>query len=222
MRLTIHKPFGKGLADQEVKISICDTNPDIAQIFAEVFADEKRIEVIQGNILNLTADALVSPANSFGDMSGGLDKVIDDFYNGEAQRKAQQYIRHHYFGELPVGMAGILEMKKQPYPHLIIAPTMRIPGNVGKTINAYLAMRAILQAVLIHNFNHEEKIRHIALPSLCTGIGGMPYQEAAEQMFTAIHSILDEDWKLVVHPAMAPYALGPRWALSEKMNKFKP
>jgi O-acetyl-ADP-ribose deacetylase (regulator of RNase III) len=30
-------------------------------------------------VLHCKADAVVSPANSFGDMGGGLDKALDDF-----------------------------------------------------------------------------------------------------------------------------------------------
>lgn len=221
MQVKTLKRFGNVSDDRDLKISICDQNPEIAARFAEVFATEARVEVLQGNILHLTADALVSPANSFGDMGGGLDKAIDDFFKGEAQRKVQYLIRTEFFGEMPVGVARVLEMHHARFPYLIVAPTMRIPGNVGKTIHAYLAMRAILAAILTHNFTASRKIKSIAVSSLCTGVGGMPYMEAAEQMLTAIHTILDEDWKLAVHPAVAPYALGPRWTREEKLNKYK-
>lgn len=33
----------------------------------------------------------------------------------------------------------------RPIRYLISAPTMRIPTNVSKTVNSYLAMRAILR-----------------------------------------------------------------------------
>lgn len=36
--------------------------------------------------------------------------------------------------------------KGQPIRHLVSAPTMRIPSNVDKTANAYLAFRAVLRA----------------------------------------------------------------------------
>ena len=219
MQVKTLKPFGNSLSDEDIKISICDQNRDIAEMFAEVFANESRVEVLHGNILNLTADALVSPANSFGDMGGGLDKAIDDLFGGEAQRLTQNRIRTEFFGELPVGLATVLEMHKTQFPFLIVAPTMRIPGNVGKTINAYLAMRAVLTTILKHNFTQATKIRSVAISSLCTGVGGMPHREAAEQMLSAVHSVLEEDWKLVIHPAMAPYALGPRWLQEEKKNR---
>jgi O-acetyl-ADP-ribose deacetylase (regulator of RNase III) len=221
MQVETLKPFGKDIPGDELTISICDQHKDIARVFAQVFASEKRVEVLCGNLLNLSADALVSPANSFGDMGGGLDKAIDDFFDGEAQPKVQQHIQSAFFGELPVGVASILPMGYKQFPFLLIAPTMRIPGNVGKTIHAYLAMRAILVAVLQYNRSSKEPIRHIALSSLCTGVGGMPFIEAAEQMLEAITNILDEEYKTVVHPAIAPYVLGAKWALSEKLNKFK-
>ena len=34
----------------------------------------------------------------------------------------------------------------QPIRYLISAPTMRVPANVAKTTNAYLAFRAVLRA----------------------------------------------------------------------------
>jgi O-acetyl-ADP-ribose deacetylase (regulator of RNase III) len=221
MKVETVKPFGKNIGKEELKISICDTNKDIAKVFSEIFAKEERVEISCGNILNLTASALISPANSFGDMGGGLDKAIDDFYEGEAQKKVQQHIQQDFFGELPVGVASILKMNYLQFPFLIVAPTMRIPGNVGKTINAYLAMRAILVAVLKYNDATSEKINHIALPSLCTGVGGMPFLEAGEQMSTAISTILNGDYKKVVHPAIAPYVLGAKWVLPDKLNRFR-
>jgi hypothetical protein len=36
-------------------------------------------------------------------------------------------------------------------PYLVAAPTMRIPDRVDDTVNAYLAFRAALLAVLAHN-----------------------------------------------------------------------
>lgn len=220
-RLKIIKPFGKNKEGHPFKISICDKNPDITQIFSEVFAKEERVEVVLGNILHKKADAIVSPANSFGDMGGGIDKAIDDFFEGEAQIAIQTRIRNAFFGEMPVGLATILETNSKQYPFIIAAPTMRVPGNVGKTIHAYLAMRGILAEMMRHNSYHAHKINHIVLPALCTGVGGMPYIESAEQMLAAIHNILDEGWKSIISPVQAPYPLGAKWALPEKLNKFR-
>ncbi len=219
MQVKTVKPFGREMDKEALRISICDTNGDIARVFAGVFAGEANVEILHGDILRLTAGALVSPANSFGDMSGGVDKAIDDFFGGQAQKTVQAHIREAFFGEIPVGVASILPMPHRQFPFLVVAPTMRTPGYAGKTINAYLAMRAVLVAVTRHNRSVAARIDHIALPSLCTGVGGMPFLEAAEQMHAALENVLKGGYQSVLHPAQAPYVLGAKWTWSGKAKE---
>ncbi len=115
------------------------------------FTTSPAVEVAEGNLLDLNCDAIVSPANSFGDMSGGIDKSIDDFHHGAAQRSIMAAIAEHFLGELPVGMALIVEIPGRRFPFVVAAPTMRVPSRVTDSLNAYLAMRAALVAVLRHN-----------------------------------------------------------------------
>jgi O-acetyl-ADP-ribose deacetylase (regulator of RNase III) len=83
---------------------------------------------------------------------------------------------------------------------VVVAPTMRVPGDVGGTVNAYLAMRAILRTVDSHNHalrgKPAEQIHALALPGLGTGTGGMPPERAAYQMWMAYRSVImgDLDW----------------------------
>lgn len=211
MNLKVIKPFGKEIEANALKISLCDKNPEIAQALAKAFEGVKNVEVLCGNVLNLSGDALVTPGNSFGDMSGGLDKVIDDFFQGHTQTKIQDAIAYYYFGEQPIGTAMILSLDNQQFTNIIYAPTMRVPGNIKDSINAYLAMRAILVAVLQHN-EKQKPIKRLIVPSLGTGIGGMYYQVAAEQMRMAYENVINEGWKNVAIPAMAPYAGGVKWS----------
>ena len=204
------KPFGKraGAHSGTLRLSLCDRNPDITDLWSEVFSDVDCVEVVEGNLLDLDCDALISPANSFGDMSGGIDKAIDDFYQGRAQKAVMAAIRDQYLGELPVGVALIVPLTGPRFPFIVAAPTMRVPVNVGQTINAYLSLRAALVAVLQHNRENPMPIRSIAVPGLCTGVGGMDFGIAARQMRSAFDNVIGEGWKEVVHPAQAPYALG--------------
>lgn len=208
-QMKVAKPFGKKLDPSVLRLSLCDQNVDIVKEWLGVFGDVDAVEIIEGNLLDLDCDALLSPANSFGDMSGGLDKHIDDFYRGAAQETAMQAIRERFLGELPVGMALVLEMSAPRFPFLVVSPTMRVPSNVGETINAYLSLRAALVAVLQHNRAAEKRpIQTLAVPGLCTGVGAMGYAFSAQQMRAAYDSILGGGWEAVVHPAMAPFALG--------------
>lgn len=84
------------------------------------------------------------------------------------------------------------------------------------TLNAYLAMRAALVAVVCRP-PQAPPIRRLAIPGLCTGVGGMHPGLAARQMRTAYDNVIGGEWEAIVHPTMAPFALGAeggkRWTL---------
>ena len=69
-------------------------------------------------------------------------------------------------------------------PWLVFAPTMRVPQDVRHTVNAFLAMRAILRSVRQHNqaCSAPEAITSLACTGLGTGTGGMPPERCAKQM----------------------------------------
>jgi hypothetical protein len=148
-RMKTLKPFGSVPATG-LRLSLGDLNHRTAGALADGFADADAVEVVQGNLLDLDCEAIISPANSFGDMGGGIDKAIDDFHGGAAQKAVMAAIAGRFLGELPVGMALVVEVAARRFPLVVAAPTMRVPGSVVGTINAYLSMRAALIAVLQH------------------------------------------------------------------------
>ena len=200
------KPFSKDLPESELKFYLCGNSRESTDAFMDQFSDLPSVSIVLGDILNLDTHAIVSPANSFGDMSGGLDKAIDCFYKYEAQKKAMNLIQNKHFGEMPVGNAEILSMNTEQFPYLVCAPTMRIPGKLVKeNINAYLAMRAILIELKKFNSFKPGGIKSVAIPSLCSGVGGNSYIESAKQMRMAFEMIMNNKYKKVRHPALAPY-----------------
>lgn len=202
--------FGKNAKDAAFRLTLCDTNTDMTDAWLDQFWGVEAVEIVQGDLLEAAADAVVSPANSFGDMSGGVDKRIDDFFRGAAQERITQAIRQQFLGELPVGMALVVPMPAGRIPFVVAAPTMRVPQPVPDSLNAYLALRAALVAVTLHNAQNASPIHSLAVPGLCTGVGGMSCAKSARQMRTAYDNILGEGWKLVEHPAMAPLALSSK------------
>jgi O-acetyl-ADP-ribose deacetylase (regulator of RNase III) len=209
--MKVIKPISRNLPDVVVRVSLCDRNPDVARALATGFRDVEGVEVLEGDLLDLDCDALVSPANSFTYMDGGIDQHIDRFYEGAAQRAALARIAERFYGELPVGVATIIEMTSRRFPFLVVAPTMRVPGdNLGGTINAYLAMRAALAAVLDHNLGANRRINGIAVPGLGTGVGGMAPDDSALQMRAAYDMIIGGGWKSILHPLQAPFVMRAR------------
>lgn len=103
-------------------------------------------------------------------------------------------------------------MAQNRFPFVIAAPTMRIPGEAGHTLNAYLAMRAALVAIHRNNRENGRVIRTAVVPGLCTGGGQMPCSMAAHQMRAAYEMIVGGRWRAVLHPAMAPFAVSRRAA----------
>lgn len=220
-RMKTHKPFGKS-SPEALQITLGGLDADLCLALRDAFADVDHAEVVEGNFLDLACDAIVSPANSFGDMGGGIDKAIDDFHGGKAQAAVMAAIGDQYFGELPVGAALIVNLATRRWPFVVASPTMRTPGSVAGTINAYLSMRAALVAVLKHNATSNSPIRSIAIPGLATGVGGIAYQDASEQMRRAYDSVIGGKWRDVIHPALAPYAWGDRrvvWTKTADQNR---
>lgn len=170
-----------------MKIKLVDTNKEIITAWRTTFDGQPGISVVKGEITKIQCDALASPANSFGFMDGGIDFEISEKFGWDLQKKLQQTIRMLPEGELLVGQAIVLETGDKHIPYLISAPTMRIPMdyNIGTSVNAYLAMKAILLKARNH-----PAINTIAIPGLCTGTGKMDPMVAARQMREAYNEVI--------------------------------
>ena len=170
---------------ESILFQLRDIDPEVVQAWTIHFRGLANVSISVGDIFELKADAIVSPANSFGYMDGGIDLVYVQRFGWELQDRLQSHLKEQHDGELPVGQATIVETLDTEIPYLISAPTMRVPTNVSTTLNAYLAFRAAIRAVKQHNAENEEQIRSVLCPGLCTAIGRMPAELAARQMAAA-------------------------------------
>lgn len=159
----------------------------LGKAWKKAFSGIDNVYIINEDITKVKSDAIVSPANSFGFMDGSLDYVLSEHFGWHIQEKLQEKIKNSDLGELLVGTSMVLETGNSGIPYLISAPTMRVPMNfnIATSINAYLAMKAILIACKIH-----DDINSVSIPGLCTGCGRMPYHIAAEQMFLAYEEVV--------------------------------
>lgn len=153
----------------------------------------------RGSIFDIACDAVVSPANSFGFMDGGIDLLYTQHFGWHVQDRVQEAIREEHHGELLVGAAEIVETDQADLPFLIAAPTMRVPTILpGDTVSPYLAARAALLLIKHGTFTHGtyagEKIADyvdtIAFPGLGTGVGRVGPNACARQMRAAIDAAL--------------------------------
>lgn len=170
-----------------MKLLLVHQQAALGEAWKHYFEQEPNVQILHADISQVTCDAVVSPANSFGFMDGGLDYALSERFGWELQDRLQEQIALLPEGELLVGKALLLETGDSTVPYLISAPTMRVPMdfNIATSINAYLAMKALLIAA---KTKHE--IQTIAVPGLCTGTGKMAPEVAARQMFFAYEEII--------------------------------
>ena len=178
-----------------MKILLRDIKQEMCNAWTHFFKGIEDVEVSCGHILkDVQADAIVSPANSYGFMDGGIDAIYTMHWGQQMQDRLQELLRNEYDGELPVGEAVIIETGGDDIKWLISAPTMRVPMPVDKTVNAYLAFRAILRTVKKWNKKYHQATRNqintILCPGLGTAVGQMPYHTCAKQMFFAYVTVV--------------------------------
>jgi O-acetyl-ADP-ribose deacetylase (regulator of RNase III) len=175
----------------DLKLILVDPRPALCGAWREQFADLPNVEIVNGYFEELGAyDCMVSAANSFGLMDGGVDAAITRFFGEALMYRVQQRIVEEYLGEQPVGTSLIVETGHRKHPFLAHTPTMRVPMPVSNTDNVYLAMWAMLLAIRRHNVLSDQPISVVACPGLGTGVGQMPPEEAARQMALAYRHFL--------------------------------
>jgi len=173
-----------------LKFKLVAFNIDLFYAWKKYFEKIPNVEIIDGDILKEQGDAIVSPANSFGYMDGGLDLIYSKHFGWDLESKVRNVLDKSYFGELPVGNAIVVKTGIKDTPFLISAPTMRVPSNISETVNAYLAFKAIIQACLKHNEKNEQQISTVLCPGLGTGEGKLPAEKCAKQMYMAYQTVL--------------------------------
>lgn len=182
-----------------MKIYLTSVEPQLAKGWRQFCGDLDFVTVHEGSIFDLQCDAVVSPANSFGFMDGGIDLLYSHRFGWQVQERLQKLIQSEHHGELLVGAAEIVETDAH-IPFLIAAPTMRVPMILRDSINPYLAARAVLNLVKHGIFRSgqwqgqkiSQVVHSVAFPGLGTGVGQVGGAVCAHQVRTAIDDVLLE------------------------------
>lgn len=194
------------------KLILSAISEDLYLAFQKHFAQFPQVEVVFKRFEDTEFDCVVSAANSFGLMDGGVDQCITDYFGVQMMKRMQDAVIREYYGEQPVGTSMILRgnenfnfgeggvlLKNKYVAH---TPTMRIPMDINRTSYVYSAMKAMLIAVEKHNEevdefkkhnieNHNTRIDVVVCPGLGTNAGRVPAEEAAKMMSLALHHFLN-------------------------------
>lgn len=137
---------------------------------------------------------VVSPANAFGLMDGGYDLAITEWFGDQLQKRVQQYIIHHFYGEQPVGTSFLIDAGRDGQS-LIHTPTMRTPQRILDARMIYQCMRTTLICAAEHN------VESIVIPMFGGSTGGVRPQLAADMMGRAYRQLKNPpekiDWNYV-------------------------
>jgi O-acetyl-ADP-ribose deacetylase (regulator of RNase III) len=132
-----------------------------------------RIEVIEGDIAVLTADALVNAANNHLWMGSGVAGALKKAGGTEIQEEAMKK------GPVPVGEAVVTGAGKLKAKFVIHAAVMGQDLRTDKNKIADATKNSLLKA-------DELGIRSIAFPAFGTGVGGFPIEECARIMIDTV------------------------------------
>lgn len=175
-------------------------------------------QFILEDVRKIDADIYVSPANSYGYMDGGIDKVYSEMFPN-IQKIVQDEIdkistAKTRYGKpfLPVGSALIVPLPNKKY--MIVAPTMDFPRDIRKMPHyIYYAMVAILKVCQCYGFNDKTVV---AIPGLGTLTGRLEPEEAAEQTLKAY---IDFNNSKIDYPVGTVFNEGKSYYVSEKEIK---
>lgn len=168
------------------EITLIDVQNELCKEWKSSFDEFSEVSIVNGKFeLEREFDCLVSPANSFGLMDGGIDLAIRNYFGMKVQYNVQKRIQKEFYGEQPVGTSIIVFTENEHHPFLAHTPTMRVPTDISKTDNVYNAFFAMLTAIANHDKAGKARIEKVLCPGMGTATGRMPPKEAARQMSLA-------------------------------------
>jgi O-acetyl-ADP-ribose deacetylase (regulator of RNase III) len=185
-----------------LKIILSAVEKELFNAWQTFCEDLPNVEIYHGSILDLSVDAVVSPANSYGFMDGGIDLLYSHRFGWHVQERLQKIIKQKHHGELLIGQAEIVETDVEQIPFVIASPTMRVPMILKDTVNPYLAARAVFLLIEYGTFfdgNYKGEpikdfVQSVAFPGLATGIGRVGFNNCARQVQKAIENfVLDKN-----------------------------
>ncbi len=132
------------------------------------------IEVLKGDLTAQKVDAIVNPANSRGEMGGGVAGAIRRAGGKEIERQAVAQ------APIPVGRAVVTTAGSLAARYVIHAPTMEKPAQRTSAEAVRKATRAALEAA------EEHGLASLAIPGMGTGVGRVPVEEAARAIVETV------------------------------------
>ena len=187
----------------EIKLILADTNPGALDAWRSQYGpkytepreiepdaengsgpqgpviQEPRVEIRDGDFLDVDADAIIVPGNSFGFLDGGLELRVCERHGLELQDRLRDRIRTDFAAELLVGQA-VIEDLGPSHPVVIYAPIWRTPQDIGSTVNVFLASKGAFQAL---SDAERPDLKRIAAPPMGIDAPGRMHPHVSARQF---------------------------------------
>ena len=129
------------------------------------------VKVVQGDITQIAADAIVNAANSRLEHGGGVALAIVRKGGKSIQEESSLYVER--YGPVPTGQVAVTNAGKLKAKYVIhaVGPVYGEENHEQKLASAF--RNSLLKAA-------ELNLKSVALPAISTGIYGYPLQECAK------------------------------------------
>jgi len=150
---------------------------------------EVEVVLVEGDITELEADAIVNAANPYLEHGGGVALAIVRKGGYVIQEESREYVRR--FGPVRVGGVAVTSAGRLKAKYVIhaVGPVFGDPEGDSKLA---LAIKSSLDRA------EELGLRSIAFPAISTGVYGYPYRKAAELMVEVLKSYNYRNIKKVI------------------------
>lgn len=128
-----------------------------------------KIVLLQGDLTEMDADAIVNAANNDLQLGGGVAGAIRRKGGEQIQRECDA------IGSIPVGGAAITSGGRLKARHVIHAASMQLGGATTERALRSSAAHALRIAA-------QNNLKTVAFPAVGTGIAGFPMRECADIM----------------------------------------
>lgn len=152
------------------RLLLCAADAALARAWRAVARGRTGVQARQASVLEVTADAVISPGNSFGWLRRGVDLLYARAWPAVEQRVRSAVLALHG-GELPVGEAVVVPTGVARPAWLVSAPVTREPDEPlpPGTVHPYLAARAVFRLWAAGRLDDGRPLRRvigsIALPA---------------------------------------------------------
>ena len=178
-----------------------DQDPDVVNALAGSFARKwpSFVRFMVGNIFRNGPGILVTPTNSEGDMSGGLDLQLKSMFPSLEER-LQSYIRTLPSRRLKTESSVWIETGNGDYPFVIFSPTFRTRWDLATPNRVYRAALAVFRSA--QAYGSVNTVHQLLIPGFGTGVGGVDPLIASRKVFQAYCRAIETPIETPTTPVM--------------------